>query len=164
MEVRGDADLEVLRAMASLNAGLPVKIDQRRKARRRHADIGKRERQSELARPRHAVRGPSGPDPDRQLRLHRARRDWRIVQGRTKGALPGDALTGVEAQQQIYLFREQPIGIRDIITEQRERLGEDAAAGDHLGAPAREEVHGRKILKDLYGISRGQDRHGAGEP
>jgi hypothetical protein len=51
------------------------------------------------------------------LRLHRARRDWRIVQRRTKAALPGDALGDVEAQQQVDLFREQPIVIRDIITE-----------------------------------------------
>src|SRR5215470_10492451 len=142
MQVRGDADLEVLRAMAGLDAGLPVKIDQGRKSRRRYADIRKRKRQSELAGPDHAVLGPSGPDPDRQLRLHRARRDWGITQRRAKAALPGYALGGVEPQQEVDLFREQPVGIRDIITEQRERFGEDAAAGDHLSAAARDEVYG----------------------
>src|SRR6516165_6290109 len=123
MQVRGYADLEVLLAMARLHAGLPVKIDEGRKARRRYADIGKRERQSELACPGYAVRGPSGPHPDRQLPLHRARRDWRIAQRRTEETLPSHALGGVEAQQQVDLFGEQPIGIRDIITEQRERFG-----------------------------------------
>ena len=89
MHVGGDAELQLRRSVPGLQSGAAVKLGQRRKLRRRQADIGKRQRQTERARPFDAARRAAGPDPDRQPVLRRARRDWRVVQSRAEAALPG---------------------------------------------------------------------------
>ena len=122
MQVSGNRDLKVARAVAGVACGAPVEIDQRGELRRRQPDIGQRQRQSERPRPDHAALGSAGADPDRQARLQRPRRDRCIAQGRTKAPLPGDALGRVEPQQQVELLGEQRILVRQVVAEQRERL------------------------------------------
>ena len=136
VQVAGDGDLEVRRAMAGLRPGAPVELDVRGELRRRHPDIRQRQRQPERARPDRTARCSPGPDPDRQSVLQRTRRNRRILEGRAKAALPGHALGRIELQEQIELFREQLILIRQVVAEQRKRLGEHAATGDHLRASA----------------------------
>ena len=86
------------------------------------------------------------------------------MQGRTKATLPADALRRVELQEQVELFREQLILVRQVVTEQREGLGEYAATGDHLGTSARKKVDGGEVLEHPYRVCRTQNRHRAGQP
>ena len=86
------------------------------------------------------------------------------MQGRTKVPLPADALGCIEPQQEVELLREQSILVRQIVAEQREGLGEDAAPGDHLGASARQEVDGGEVLEYPHRVRRAQDGHRARQP
>ena len=86
------------------------------------------------------------------------------MQGRTKATLPGDAVGCIEPQEEIELFGEQRILIRQVIAEQRKRLREYATTGNDLGPPAREQVDRGKILEHPHRVGGGQDRHRAGQP
>jgi hypothetical protein len=95
--------------------------------------------------------------------LCRPRRNGRVLQRRTKAALPGDARGTVELYQEIEFFREHIVVVGKIVAEQRERFGEGATSGNYLGAPAGDEVDGGEILEYPDRIGRAQDRDRAGQ-
>jgi len=76
-----------------------------------------------------------------------ARVDGLVVQG--CAVLPGPAhplrLAGLEEEQE--LLREELVVVLEVLAEERERLGEGAPADHDLGAAAREQVDGRKVLE-----------------
>src|ERR1700733_12137197 len=80
VHVGSDADPECVRVMPGLQSGAPVEIGERRELRRWTADIGERQRQTERAGARDAVRRAAGADPDRQTALHRPRGNRGILQ------------------------------------------------------------------------------------
>ena len=149
--------LSVSAACPACSPRAPVELGERRELRRRHADIGERQRQTERAGARDAVLRAAGADPDRQPVLRRPRRNGRILQGRAEAALPGDALGGVELDEQLEFFREQIVVVGKIIAEQRKRFGENAASGDDLGAAAGDQVDGGELLEHHDRIRRAED-------
>ena len=57
-------------------------------------------------------------------------------------------------QQQVELLGEQLVVVVEVVAEQRERLGERAAPGHDLGAPAGEQVDGGEVLEHAHGVVR----------
>jgi hypothetical protein len=79
-----------------------------------------------------------------------------------------DRLTGAvrvpERRPQGELLLEEDLVVVERVTEERERLGEGAAAEDHFGTAAGHGVEGGEALVDPDRIVRAQDRHGRAEP
>ena len=65
---------------------------------------------------------------------------------------PGDRLPLQQLGEQLELLLEQLLVVRQVVAEQRERLGERAAADDHFGAPVRDRVQRREPLEDAHRI------------
>lgn len=61
-------------------------------------------------------------------------------------------------RDQVKLLREQLLVVRQVVPEQRERLGERTPAQDDLGAAARDRVQGGEALEHPYRIVGAQNR------
>src|SRR5215207_6631132 len=91
-------------------------------------------------------------DPDGQRVLERTRVDSGIFERRAVLARPRDALGIAQLQQQLELLGEQLVVVVQVVTEQRKRLDERAAAGHDLRATVRDEVERGEVLEDAYGV------------
>jgi hypothetical protein len=67
--------------------------------------------------------------------------------------LPGHRLLLEQLSEQIELFLEQRLVLRQIEPEQRKRLGERAAPQRHLGASVRGGVDGGKTLEQCRSVA-----------
>ena len=86
--------------------------------------------------------------------------DWREDrlgrQRRTRGPGPGDWLLVQDLREQIELLLEQHFVLREVVAEQRKRLGERAAAENHFGAAVRQRIQGREPLVDANRVVRAE--------
>jgi len=96
-------------------------------------------------------------DPNRQRVLNGTRKYRKVLDRRAVSAAPGDPLAFADLQEELELFFEELVVIRQVVAEQRERLRERAAARHDLGAAVRDEVEGREILEDTHRIVRADD-------
>ena len=78
-------------------------------------------------------------------------------------APPGDPLAFADLEEKLELFLEELVVVREVIPEQRERLGERAAARHDLGAAVRDEVERGEALKHSDGVVRADDADRARE-
>ena len=69
-----------------------------------------------------------------------------------------------DREQQLELLGEQLVVVVEVVAEQRERLGERAAAGHDLGASAREQVDLGELLEDPHRIVGAEHGDRAREP
>src|SRR5205823_14852485 len=74
---------------------------------------------------------------------------------------PGDPFACADLQEKIELLLEELVVIRQVVPEQRERLGERAAAGHDLRATVRAKVERGEALKYPDGIVGAADADGA---
>src|SRR5438105_9501500 len=74
---------------------------------------------------------------------------------------PGDPFAFADLEEKIELLLEELVVVRQVVSEQRERLGERTAAGHDLRATVRDEVERGEALKDPDGIVRADDADGA---
>jgi hypothetical protein len=65
-------------------------------------------------------------------------------------------------QEEIEFFRKERIVIFQTPAEERVRLNERTATGDNFGAPPRDEIESRKLLKNANGVGGAEDRDRAG--
>jgi hypothetical protein len=73
-------------------------------------------------------------------------------------ARPRDALGLAQPQQQLEFLGEQFVVVSQVVTEQRERLDERAAASHDLRATVRDEIERGEVLEDAYGVVGAQNR------
>jgi hypothetical protein len=92
------------------------------------------------------------------------REDIGILQRRAHRALPGNRLLVEKLHEKLELLLEQLVIILQVISEQRERLGEGAAAQDHLGPALRQCIHCGEPLEHPDRVVRAQHRHAGREP
>src|SRR5438552_10964307 len=73
----------------------------------------------------------------------------------------GDPFACADLQEKIELLLEELVVIREVVPEQRERLGERAAAGHDLRATVRDKVERGEALKHPDGIVGAENADGA---
>uniref|UniRef100_A0A6J5ZZW8 Unannotated protein n=1 Tax=freshwater metagenome TaxID=449393 RepID=A0A6J5ZZW8_9ZZZZ len=95
--------------------------------------------------------------------LNRVRVDVVRRQRRAVPTLPDDRPSILKAQQQIELLSEELLVVLEVVTEQREALGEAAPAGDYLGAAAGDQIQLRELLPDADRILGGEHGDGRGK-
>ena len=95
------------------------------------------------------------------------REDADAVERRAHRALPADRLAGAigipERREDRELLLEEVVVVVERVAEERERLGERAAAEDHLGAAARDGVEGGEALVDADRVVGAEHRDGGAE-
>ena len=138
--------------MTGAATGLPIEVDERHEAARLPADDRQRERQTEPSGAYHRLRMPADRDPHRQRILNGAWKDGEVIDRRAVGATPRDPLALADLQEKAKLFLEEVVVVRQVIAEQRERLGERAASRHDFGASVGDEIERREVLKDPDGI------------
>ena len=93
--------------------------------------------------------------------------DAQAVERRAHGALPADGLAGAvgvpERGEERELLLEEVVVVVERVAEEGERLGERAAAEDHLGAAVRDGVEGGEALVDADRVVGAEDRDGGAE-
>jgi hypothetical protein len=94
------------------------------------------------------LRAAANPDPGFERTVFDRRKDALIGEWRACLALPGDRIVLEDRGKQIELFVKQRLVVGEIVTEQREGLGERATAEDDFGAAAGDRVERRKSLKN----------------
>ena len=157
------ADLELVWRMAGAAAGLAVEVDQRAEARRLAADDRDHERQPEGSGADEGLGCSADADPDRERVLQRSGEDalagerWAVPSG------PRDLRLFADAQQEVELLGEQRVVVGEIEPEQRKGLGERAAADDEVDPALGDQIEGRELLEEPYGIACAEDGHGAVE-
>ena len=125
------------------------------------ADDGHHEGQAERPGADERFRGAPDADPDRQARLQGAGVDRLASQRRAVPPGPGHLLARADLQQQIELLGKEGVIVVELEAEEREGLDEGAAADHQLGAAARDEVQGGKLLEDPHRVVGAQDLDGA---
>ena len=139
-----------------------IEVGERHEAGRRSADDRQRERQVVAGRPHHRLRTAADADPGRQPALFDRRVDTGDVERRARAALPLHRAVLEQGREKIELLLEQHVVVLQVEAEERERLGERAAAHDHLGAAVRDRVQRREALEDADRIVGAE--HGDGRP
>ena len=136
--------------MAGAATGLAVEVDQRAEARRLAADDRDHERQPERAGADEGLRCSADADPDRERVLQRPGEDalagerWPVLSG------PGDLHLLADAEQEVELLGEQRVVVGEVEPEQREGLGERAAADDEVDPALGDQIEGRELLEEAH--------------
>src|SRR5918994_1852055 len=159
--VRVDADRQPRRVVAGPVCGLAVEPGGGGEVLGLTADDRDRQREAEQRGTNDRLRSSPDGDPDRQRILERAWVDPGVLERRAVLARPRDALGIAHFQQQLEFLGEQLVVVAQVVTEQRERLDERAAAGHDLRAAVRDEIERGEVLEDAYGIVRAQNRDSA---
>src|SRR2546428_12054507 len=76
-------------------------------------------------------------------------------------ARPRDPLSLPDAKEQLELLLEQLVVVGQVVTEQRERLGERPATGHDLGPPTGDEIQRREVLEYTNRVVRAEHGDGA---
>ena len=81
-----------------------------------------------------------------------------------RGYTPRVVRAVAKFEQLLELLGEQPVVVRKVVAEERERLDERAAAGHDLRAAARKQIDRRKLLEDAHRVVGAQHAHSACQP
>lgn len=124
------------------------------------ADHGEHQPEAVARGAHHRLRRPADADPHRDRPALGGRVHLRRLQGGSVRAAPGDRTLGVHSREQVQLLAEQPLVVGQVVTEQRERLGERTASQGDLGAAVGERVKGGESLEDADRVVRTQHCYG----
>src|SRR5713226_1966191 len=133
MDIAGHRDFERRRIMPRTDPGTPIEVDQGNKASRCAANDAQIHGQTHSASSDRALWGATNGNPDGQRSLQGVRRNLCIMKRRTEAPLPADAFGGVQACQQVDLFREQVVVVFEVKAKQLEGFDEGTATSDDLG-------------------------------
>jgi hypothetical protein len=140
-----------------------VEVDEGRELLGRAADDRQHQGEAVRRRPDDRLRRAAHPDPGGQAVLG-AGVHLDAVERAPDRALPGDRALLEQPGEQVELLGEQHLVVLEREPEQRERLGEGAAAQGHLGPATRDRVERREPLEHPDRVVRAQHRDRRPEP
>src|ERR1700733_8282799 len=145
--------------LAELAEGLKIEIDVRSEAVGISTNDRQHQRHAIFCRADHRLRTSADSDPGFQASGINRRKYALILQRRPRRALPGDRLLFDQFCKQIEFFFEQLLILAELVSEQRERLGEGAASENDLGTATGCRIKRGKSLKHADRIVRTEHGH-----
>ena len=139
-DVSGRVDRQGQRVAAELAERVPVQVGDRREARGIAADDGQRHRQVQPGGADHRLGGSADADAHRDPATLGLGVDLLVGQRGARGARPRHRSLLEQRHEQLELLHEQHVVVGQRVAEEREGLGERAAAGRDLRAALRQRI------------------------
>src|SRR5215218_223944 len=156
--MRVNANRQSRRVVSGPSRGLAVEPGERHEVLGLPADDRDSQRKAEQRSADDRLRRSPDGDPDRQRVLQWARVDSGVLERSAVLARPSYALGLAQLQKQPQLLGEQLVVVAQVVTEQRERLNERAAASHDLRTSVRDEIECGEVLEDAHGVVGAQER------
>ena len=128
------------------------------------ADDRQHERQAEARGAHDRLGAAADADPGRDVSRGDRRAHELVVERRPELPRPGHGLLAQQAHEQVELLLEQLLVVGEVEAEERERVGQRAAADDQLCAAVRDGVERGEVGVEAHRVLRAQHGDGGAEP